>query len=135
MRLVGIDYGSRRIGIALSDKAGEFAFPHSTIPNDETSIDRIQKVVKDEGVGTVVFGDTRAEGGAANAITQEAETFADRLSAYAKIPVERSREAWSSFEASRYAPKGHERDDAASAAIILQRFLDVHNNHKDNGGR
>jgi putative Holliday junction resolvase len=125
MRYLGIDYGARRIGIAVSDEAGSFAFPKETIPNDATSIDRIHTLVKRENIGHIVIGDTRAMNGVNNAITLEADAFARSLESHSKIPVSRSWEAWSSIEASRFAPKGKEHDDAAAAAIILQRFLDT----------
>ena len=123
MRYLGIDYGSKRIGVAVSDEAGGFAFPKSTIPNDASSIDRISKIISQENIKTIVCGDTRADTGAPNRVTDEADVFIDRLAAHVKLPVHRVREAWSSSEAARYSPKGEKRDDAA-AAIILQRYLD-----------
>lgn len=125
MRYLGIDYGARRIGVALSDETGGFAFPRETLPNDPTAVDRITAIVAHENVGGIVIGDARAVSGAENPITADADAFARQLEAHAKVPVQRSWEAWSSIEASRFAPKGREHDDAAAAAIILQRFLDV----------
>ena len=125
MRYIGIDYGGKRIGIAISDEAGIFAFPKETIPNDDSSIDRIGKLAEKERVGAFVFGDTLADTGAANTITDEAMGFVKALAAHTKLPIHQVREAWSSSEAARFAPDGVKRDDVA-AAIILQRFLDVH---------
>lgn len=125
MRYLGIDYGTKRLGIALSDEGGSFAFPHETIPNDATAIDRIASIVAHQHVAGIILGDTRSVGGAENRITPEADVFAEALASYVKIPVKRGWEAWSSIEASRFAPKGREHDDAAAAAIILQRFLDA----------
>jgi len=125
MRYLGIDYGAKRIGLALSDERAGFAFPHETIPNDESAIDRIANVVKREDVRGLVFGDTRAGNETENRITAEAERFADALARHTRLPLEKAREAWSSIEAGRFAPKGKEHDDAAAAAIILQRFLDA----------
>lgn len=125
MRYLGIDFGAKRIGLALSDEGGQFAFPHETIPNDATSIDRIQKIAHKEGVGILVIGDTRTVHGAENPITEAAEVFANTVSAHLGIPCERMWEAWSSIEASRYAPKGSEHSDSAAAAIILQRYIDT----------
>jgi putative Holliday junction resolvase len=125
MRYLGIDYGSRAVGLALSDEAAAFAFPLEVLPNDALILENVLRVIEEKNISAVVIGDTRAEGGAANTITAECERFADELEARSKLPVRRVREAWSSVEASRYAPKGRERDDAAAAAIILQRFLDT----------
>ncbi len=123
MRYLGIDYGAKRIGLALSDLGGQFAFPHETIPNDATTIDRLQQIVKREDVKGLVIGDTRAANGAANPITQETERFKESLRTL-HVPVHSVSEAWSSVEAARFAPKSAEHNDASAAAIILQRFLD-----------
>ena len=125
MRYLGLDYGAKRIGVAISDADGGFAFPHDTIPNDYTTIDRLQRFVKEEKIGAIVLGDARAVNGAANPITADAETFAKSLETHLKLPVETVWEAWSSVEAGRFAPKGKEHDDSAAAAIILQRYLDA----------
>lgn len=124
MRYLGIDYGARRIGIAVSDEAGGFAFPKETIPNDKSALDRIAGIIAREHVGEIVIGDARAATGAENPVTFEADRFAEKLGAHVKIPMYRAREAWSSVEAGRFAPKGV-HDDSAAAAIILQRFLDA----------
>lgn len=126
MRILGIDYGTSGVGLALSDEGAQFAFPLETLPNDGHLLENVAHVITEKDVGAIVMGDTRAENGASNKITEEAEQFAVALAARTKIAVQPAREAWSSVEASRYAPKGKERDDAASAAIILQRYLDVH---------
>lgn len=124
MRYLGIDYGAKRIGLALSDEDAQFAFPNETVPNDATSVDRINNIILKNHVKGIIIGDTRAGNGADNPITGEAKEFARQLEANAGIALHFSREAWSSIEASRFAPKGKEHDDAAAAAIILQRFLD-----------
>ncbi len=124
MRYLGIDFGAKRVGISISDPQGSFAFPRETIPNDFSTIDRIAKLVKEEMIGTIVIGDSRASNGAENPITAETDAFIAALKTYMHIPIETSREAWSSVEAARFAPKGKEHDDAAAAAIILQRYLD-----------
>ena len=124
MRYLGIDYGAKRIGLALSDEKGGFAFPHETIPNDMSAIDRITKIIRKEKVGEIVMGDTRADTGAENLISKDADAFAAQLATHTGLPVHRMREAWSSHEAARFAPKGKEHDDTAAAAIILQRYLD-----------
>lgn len=124
MRYLGIDYGAKRIGIAISDDAASFAFPKETIPNDVTAIDRLAKMVHEEKIDSIVMGDTRAMNGIDNEITEEAMRFKDALEAHVGLSVSVAREAFSSMEAARFAPKGA-HDDAAAAAIILQRHLDA----------
>lgn len=125
MKYLGIDYGAKRVGLSVSDAGGTIAFPHSVIANDDKLITHIAALVKDAWIRTIVIGDTRADNGGVNIVTSEMERFAEMLHDATEIPVERVREAWSSIEASRYAPPGREHDDSASAAIILQRYLDT----------
>ncbi|TSC87034.1 MAG: Holliday junction resolvase-like protein [Parcubacteria group bacterium Gr01-1014_8] len=126
MRYLGIDYGTKGVGLAISDESAQFAFPFAVFPNDQKLLENILDVIHDMNIAQIIVGDTRAEGGASNRITEEAEQFMSDLAGAINLQVHRVREAWSSVEASRFAPKGKERDDAAAAAIILQRFLDVH---------
>ncbi|KKW19290.1 MAG: hypothetical protein UY63_C0017G0067 [Parcubacteria group bacterium GW2011_GWA2_51_10] len=125
MKHMGIDYGSKRIGIALSDESGSIAFPESTIANDERTIGQIKKLVAGKNVRKIIMGDTRSTGGAENPITGEAEKFAEELRERTKLPVEPVFEAWSSIEASRHASGNDSHNDAAAAAFILQRYLDM----------
>ena len=124
MRYLGIDYGTKHIGIAVSDDAGSFAFPRKIILNDAKLFDSLLRVIESERAGEIVIGDTLTLNGGANAITGEADAFAEKVKEHMGIPVHRIREAWSSQEATRYAPQGKRHDDSAAAAIILQRFLD-----------
>jgi len=125
MKIVGIDYGEKRIGIAVSDQGGTIAFPREVIHNNDGAIAHIVQLVQQEDVKRFVIGDTRASSGRSNAITAEAEEFAMRIARATGKPVARAYELGSSVEASRYAPKGKQHEDAAAAAIILQRYLDM----------
>lgn len=124
MRYLGIDYGTKRIGLAISDEAGSFAFPRETIARDDKVVDTIVHIVEREKVGAIVVGDARALSGAHNDMTAEVESFARTLEEAGHVSVHLAREAWSSQEAARFAPKGKKHDDSSAAAIILQRFLD-----------
>lgn len=122
MRYLGLDYGAKRIGTAISDEAGGFAFPKETILNDADAMEKIVSMVAQAKIGAIVVGDTRAANGVENPITFEADRFVERLGERVKLPLHRGWEAWSSVEARRFSPDGH--DDSSAAAIILQRFLD-----------
>lgn len=125
MKYLGIDFGSKRVGIAISDVEGKIAFPRATLQNDGKLLPQIAEVVKNEKITTIVVGDTRSHSGKDNPVTAEAEAFVAALQVATTVPVERVWEMWSSIEASRYAPEGKGHDDASAAAIILQRFLDT----------
>jgi putative Holliday junction resolvase len=126
MKYLGVDYGAKRVGIAISDAEGKIAFPRGEVNNDEKLLVSIARLAEEEKVGHIVVGDTRASGGADNPITSSARAFVTELEKTLAIPVECAPEIWSSIEASRYAPEGSEHSNAAAAAIILQRFLDMH---------
>ena len=126
MRYLGIDFGLKRVGLAVSDENCSIAFPREILDNDDQLTERILNVIKDEHIGGVVVGDTRAASGEPNIASLSADLFIEELKSATAIPIHRGFEAWSSVEASRYAPPGKKRDDAAAAAIILQRFLDSH---------
>ena len=128
MRYLGIDYGTKRVGVAVSDDAGSFAFPKETLINDHRLVARIAEIAVAEKVQAVVIGDARSLSGGQNTITAEADRFAQNVEAATKLTMFRIREAYSSAEAMRFAPPHHRHDDSAAAAIILQRFLDE--NHK-----
>lgn len=128
MKYLGIDYGAKRIGVAISDAEGKIAFPRATIPNNEKLFSQLQQLTTSEHIEAIIVGDTRAFAGLENPITKDLEAFVGELKKNIKLPVALGWEAGSSIEASRYAAKGKEHDDAAAAAIILQRYLDMHPN-------
>jgi len=124
VKYLGIDYGAKRVGIAVSNEEGSIAFPRATISSDK-ALEVIQDVIREEKVESIVVGDTRSHGDRENPITKEAEQFMGELAQETGLPVSRAFEVFSSIEASRHAPKGKEHDDSAAAALILQRFLDM----------
>lgn len=127
MKYLGIDFGMKRVGIAVSNEEGTIAFPRVTLQNDDALTRAVLKMIETEKIGAVVIGDTKALSGEPNPIVSlSVDLFIEELKEGITIPVIKAFEGWSSIEASRYAPKGKEHDDAAAAAIILQRYLDSH---------
>lgn len=123
MKYLGIDYGTKRIGIAISDEEGSFAFPHSIVEANEKPEEVVVLLVQKESIAGIVIGDSRASNDMQNPLSQKAKMFAEKLSQKISTPIYFEQEGFSSFEAHRYQPKAGNRDDSA-AAIILQRFLD-----------
>lgn len=60
MKYLGIDYGKRWIGVAVSNDEGTIAFPRAVIPNDATAHSFVQRMIEEEHIDTAVVGDTRA---------------------------------------------------------------------------
>ena len=122
MRYLGIDYGTKRIGIAVSSE--NIAFPRGVAENHADLFLIIVDIIEKEKITNIVVGDTRSFGGYDNSVTKELEAFVERLKEETNLPVVAAWEAGSSVEASRHAPDDKPHDDGAAAAIILQRYLD-----------
>ncbi len=139
MRALGIDYGERRIGLALSDPSGTLARPWRTLAraghDDKLAKDLADQIAalaaEADGLAVVVIGLPRRLDGTPNDLTVRVQAFAERLRARVAVPVALQDERLSSAEAeSRLARR--ERDwrkrkaliDAAAAAVILQDYLD-----------
>lgn len=125
MRYIGIDYGAKRIGVAISDEAGSMAFPRVVLDNDKRAVPLLKQDIEEQKVGCIVVGDALSYSGLRNPVSDQVDAFVETLKKETGLPVEKSFEAGSSVEASRYAPEGDEHNDAVAAAIILQRFLDT----------
>ncbi len=123
MKYLGIDYGAKRVGVAVSNAEGTIAFPRETILNNGQLSQALIEIILHEKPEAIVIGDTRTLEGAANPVTVEADAFAERLHEATHLPVKRAREAGSSIAASD-GSDGH--DDSSAAAFILQRYLDMH---------
>ena len=123
MKYMGLDYGTKRIGIAISDEEGQFAFPKSIIASDAHAVAIINQIAREEGVTGIVLGESLATNEEPNEIILQTLRFKEKLATATGITVFLEREGFSTVEAHRYQPKKGNRDDSA-AAIILQRYLD-----------
>lgn len=137
-RVVAIDVGARRIGLAISDRTRTLARPLETIAvaSAEDAVDRVARRIdelaaEEDGIATIVVGLPSRLDGTASGAAEAIETFIGKLRARTRIPVVTEEERLSSREAeSRLAVK--ERDwrkrkaklDAAAAAVFLQDYLD-----------
>jgi putative Holliday junction resolvase len=138
MRVLGIDVGGRRVGLAISDRSRTLARPLETITvsTDAEAVDRVEERIarlaaEDDGLAAIVVGLPRSLDGSATAETQRVTAFVEALRHRTVLPIATEDERLSSREAeSRLAVR--ERDwrarkkklDAAAAAIILQDYLD-----------
>jgi putative Holliday junction resolvase len=139
MRFLGVDYGKRRIGLALSDPTGLLARGWKAIAREgnpsqvATALAREAQALmtEDDGLAGVVIGLPRRLGGEPTELTQVVQDIAEYLRRDLPIPVVLQDERLSSHEAeSRLAQ--NEKDwrrrkqqlDAAAAAVILQDYLD-----------
>lgn len=135
MSLLGIDYGGKRIGLAVSE-SGVLATPHSVVPNEgERTLERIAAVVEELGAETIVLGIARRARSSAG--EQKFHQFAAGLRQKTCKPVVLWDETLSTVEASeRLRDAGGRRDrsrndiDMYAAAVILQSYLDAQSRRK-----
>lgn len=140
-RIVGLDVGERRIGVAISDATCTLARPLAVLRTSGLDGDALTVAAAeigrlagdDEGLASVVVGLPRRLDGAANQMTPRIQLFATRLQDRTSLPVVLQDERLSSHEAeTRLAVRERSwrrrkaRLDAAAAAIILQDYLDTH---------
>jgi putative Holliday junction resolvase len=121
MKYIGIDYGQKKTGIALSDESGAMGFPHSILDTGDDLAGQIHALAKGERVGAIGISNNLV--GEENAIVKEIRQFGDALHEATHLPVYFEDEAFTTQEANR-ALSGEGRKDASAAALILSRFLE-----------
>ena len=137
MKYLGIDFGTKRVGVAVSDSDGTLARPLSVIKNDSKLFDELDTVIAREGIACIVIGNS-----AGNPVQRAIDEFIGQITLTSMLPVEMMTEAFTSHEA--HGRKGKEQTaaritkapqkpadlDARAAAVILQRYLDTHSKRK-----
>ena len=123
MKLLGIDYGDKRIGIAVSDEGGVFAFPRAVLLNTEKIFNEIKKICADEGGGKIIVGVPISFSGGQSAQARKTLEFAESLKQYITIPIEKENEIFSTKSVLDMGAN-KEKIDQSAAAFILQSYLD-----------
>lgn len=135
-RVLAIDYGTKRIGIAISDELRMLASPRGTIVSGPKAIEEIVALVRREKVGAVILGVPRTHSNTHSAMTAEVLRFHDKLLAALQplgITLEKRDERLTSLIAetnirSRELPKQKREQkylrDEEAARILLQEYLD-----------
>ncbi len=125
MKFLGIDYGTKRIGLAVSDENGRLAFPKEVVKNNGELFRKIERIIYTEKVSEVVVGESLDFAGLPNLLMKEIDFFVASLEKKFKIAVHLEKEFLTSVEARRYGQG--DQVDASAAALILQRYLDKKN--------
>ena len=121
MKYLGVDYGSKKIGLAISEESGQMAFPFKVIPNFK-ALENISKICEEENISKIIFGESKNYTGDHNPIHAEVKTITKDLEK-AGYEIDLELEVLSTQEANRIAPKDA-WSDARAATIILQSYLD-----------
>ena len=120
---MGIDYGKKRVGIALSDQDQRFALPEAVVPNDDHLLEHIQKIVQEKDVIAIVLGESKNFLGEANQIQDDILRFKKNVELVTELPVFFEPELLTSREASHIQGEG-KMLDASAAALILKSYLE-----------
>jgi putative Holliday junction resolvase len=130
-RVLGIDPGTKRCGIAITNSAQTMAFPRPAIPRDSHTMTRLNELIEGEEIGRVVIGRPIALSGNETPSTKDADELFSQLCERLTVPViqwdERltTRDAQKSLsEAGLTSKESRERVDSAAAVIMLQNYLD-----------
>lgn len=137
MRVLGVDLGSRRIGLAISDDEARFAFPLDALESGGRGgdVNSLCALIAERGVERVVVGLPLHLDGRAGPEAEKARRFATRLAEASGLPVELLDERWTTAEAERSLQAGGTRKqrrnarksgarDSMAASIILRTWLE-----------
>jgi putative Holliday junction resolvase len=134
VRILGIDPGTKRCGIAITDSAETMAFPRQAIAFGDDFVERVVRLVAEESVELVVMGRPVSLAGSTTPSTDFADELFERLSGALELPVVQHDERLTTTAAQRslssagVKAKDHRRRiDSAAAVVMLQHFADSRN--------
>lgn len=135
-----MDYGRRRIGLAISDEMGLTARPLVTLTrtNRRNDLRRLRGIAREQGAGRILVGHPLNLDGTAGEMADEAARFAERIRKELGLPVELADERLSTWEAEQMhsaRPRRRQREapvDAVAAAVILRDYLEWREAKKGN---
>lgn len=142
MRILGLDVGERRIGVAVSDELGWTAQPVTVVDNgpEEEAVEVIVRLAQQYDVRAVVIGLPRRTDGTYGPETDYVRAFGDEIGQIINVPVHYQDERFSTVEAERtLISSGMRRTrrrqviDRVAAGIILQTYLDRRRNENEDG--
>jgi len=132
-RILAIDYGTKRIGIALTDPLLTFAYPFETIQNNKSGWEQLKKIIEEKKISKIILGYPTREDGKDSNLIPVIDKFKEKLIKNFKIEVILWDEIYTSKIAERkiiesVKKKKNRKDkgliDSNAAAIMLQEYLD-----------
>lgn len=136
MKYLGIDYGTKKIGLAVSDKEGKMAFPYTLLKNEKDPITVIAEIIEKEGIDHIVIGYSIDNTGKENSVMKFVHECKKGLEEKTGKEVSFQKEFMTSVfarqdfdgkaknNARQIKQKKAGDDDMAAAVLILQRFLE-----------
>jgi putative Holliday junction resolvase len=134
LRILALDYGAARCGVAVSDPSGTLASPLEPIlrPGSKVGLRQIAALAHELGAERIVVGLPLSLGGGDSAQTRETRQFADRLGAVTRVPIELYDERFTTSLAQQAG--GEAALDSRAAAVLLDEWLNVRRGRADRGG-
>jgi putative holliday junction resolvase len=132
-RVLGIDYGSKRVGLALSDPLRMIAGGGGTLINDAAMVGEIVRFVREKEITLIVIGMPFAPDGGKGEKAIEVERFIQQLYARVRVPITTWDESYSTREAAHFMREGGMKRkqrqqrkgiDEMAARVMLQEYLD-----------
>ena len=135
MKYLGIDYGSKRVGLALSDDGATLAFLYDILPNNPDLVYEIASIINKEKIEVVVVGESTDFAGKENKIMVSIKKFVNELEDETGVKVVMQKEfltsAFSRMNSGKSGNNARQTKtaisgpiDSSAAALILQRYLD-----------
>lgn len=128
-KILGLDFGEKRIGLAISDETGKFARPYGKIvvTNERQGIREIKKTCQKENVGQIIIGLPLTLRGEEGKKVKEVKKFAQNLQKEVALPIIFQDERFTSKEAERILRerknKSKDKIDTLSAMLILNQYM------------
>jgi putative Holliday junction resolvase len=120
---MGIDYGTKRVGVALTDESGAMAFPEGVLPNDTGLCDALAGLARARDVAEIVIGHSLDKNGQPNVLDAAVRAFITDLTLATGLPIHLEPEQYTTQAALREQGRTP-ATDASAAALILQSYLD-----------
>lgn len=134
-RLMALDFGERRIGVALSDPDHLITFPYQTIDTKKTPdvVKEIVGIIKDQDVGALIVGNPLNLHGADSKKTKDVKVFIAMLSHHITVPITLWDESYTTRaavalmnQANKKLKKNRDKVDQLAASLLLQDYLEHH---------
>lgn len=133
MNYLGIDFGGKRVGLAVGNDTDNIAFPREVVLNNKSLLEKIGEYIEKEQIGSIVLGESKNLDGTPNPIMKNIEEFSVQLRSEYSIPVLFEPETYTSQEAQLLQGK-NEMIDASAASLILNSFFQRQKHQKGESG-
>lgn len=129
MNILGIDYGTKYIGLALADDTLKIAIPHKMIENNDSLVNEIKNIIQNQKIGTIVVGRPLGLSGKDTQQTKAVDEFINKIKKEVEVPVISFDERLTTKLAHKLlqgpaASRDQTSSHSIAASIILQNYLD-----------